>query len=282
MEPFTAPHPDSVVIADVPKKSRKGIVIAACLVAVVAAGAGVFALTRADDDGPPYSLTEAASSSDEVKTIAFTMVMDSLGIEMSAEAEVDINKQLTHLTMDLGEGAIGLGGELEIIVDAENKVAYMSTEFFKALGIPVEAEWMLMDEEFLSRSSDQSLFSGDAVSSPLDLGELIESAKKVEEIGFDEVNGEKVKHYRVTVSGEAVLQANPQFAEQLPQVDGVLPEEVTYDIYVSEGNRILRSNFVVDIGPGEISVDLVVTAINESVDIEIPDEEDVTDAGELL
>ncbi|MBI4885265.1 MAG: hypothetical protein HY826_14550 [Actinobacteria bacterium] len=281
MEPFAAPHPDSVVIPDVPRKSRRAMLVAVGLVTVVAVGAGVFALAATDDE-PTYSLTEAASTADEVKTIAFTMVMDSLGVEMSAEAEVEIKKQLTHITMDLSNGAIGVGGELEIIVDAENKVAYMNTEFFKGLGIPVEADWLLMDEEFLSRSSDQALFSGEAVSSPLDLGDLIDSANKVEELGFDEVNGEKVKHYRVTVTGEAVLRANPQFAEQLPQVDGVLPDEVVYEIYVNEDNRILRSNFVMDIGPGEISVDLVVKSINKSVDIEIPDEDDVTDAGEFL
>ncbi len=283
MDPFGEPPqtPMSVVIPDAPPKRRTGRIIALALLVAVAIGGVAFAITRGDDK-PKYSLTAAQGSTDEVKSIVFATTTRGFGNEATADIEVDVEHGLTHVTMDLGEDVVGLGGGLEMIVDIKNGVSYINGSFFEALGIPLPTEWLGMDDEFLSDNGEDSVFNTATVGNPLDATVAVKDAIKTEEIGFDEVAGVKVKHYRVTFRSEDVFGLNEQLASQLVELDGVMPEELVYEFYIDEQNLVRRVTYQIDIGAGEVTTDIKVVSINEPVNIELPDEDDVTDARDFF
>ncbi len=283
MDPFSEPPqtPMSVVIADAPPKRRTKRFIAVALLAPVAIGGVAFAVTRGNDT-PKYSLTAAQGSTGEVKSMVFTTTTGGFGNEVTADIEADVEHGLFHIFMDLGSDVVGVGGELEMIVDVENKMTYINGSFFDALGIPLDTEWLSMDDEFLTDNGEDSVFNAEAIENPLDAAVAIKDAIKTEEIGFDEVNGVKVKHYRVTFRSEDVFASNDQLEAQLDELGGEIPDELVYDFYIDEQNLVRRITYQVDIGSGEITTDVVIVSINEPVNIEIPDDEDVTDARDFL
>lgn len=283
MDPFSEPPsgPVSVVLPDAPRNRRTGRFIAIAVVAAVAIGGVVFAVTRGGD-AETYSLTAADDAADDVRSMSFTTTTEGFGSELNAAVETDIERELLHITMDLGSEIFGIGGEIEMIVDLANDVTYTNNSFFERLGLPLDTEWLSMDAGWFAQNGQDSVFNAKAVANPLDAALVLEKAIETQEVGFDEVNGLKVKHYRVTFRGDDVFEANGQLASQLKNLDGEIPEEIVYDFYIDEQNLIRRVTYKVDIGPGEVTTDIVVVSINEPVNIEIPDEDDVTDAIDFL
>lgn len=272
----------SVVITDPPRRRRTGRFIAiAVVVAAAVAGGVAFAVTSADD-AATYSLTAASNSTDEVKTMRFTTTTKGFGTEVVADIETDVENGLLHMNMDLGTNAIGFGGDMEMIVDLENEMTYINGSFFEALGIPIESEWLGMDAEWLAETGQDTVFNVDAVGDPLDAAVAVEDAIKTEEIGFAEVGGIKVKHYRVTFKTDDVFADNEQLQTQIDDLNGELPDEIVYEFYVDEQNRVRRVTYQMDIGSGELSTDIEIVSINEPLDIDIPDPDDVTDARDFL
>jgi len=283
MDPFSSPPttPMSVVIPDAPRKRHVGRLVAIAVVAVAAIAGVAFAVTRSDDK-PTYSLKEATDATVEVKSLTFTTTTKGFGSEVSADAESDVENGLVHVTMDLGTGIVGIGGEVEMILDTENKVTYINTSFFESFGLPIATEWLSMDEAWFQENGQNSVFNGADVANPIDAAVALEKAIKTEEIGFDDVNGLKVKHYRVTFRIEDVLVMNEQLVAQLDEMNGELPDEIVYDFYIDEQNQVRRVVYQIDVGSGEVTTDIVVKSINEPVNIQVPDEADVTDARDFL
>lgn len=279
VDPFSAPPPllMSVLIPDEPPKRHSGRFIAIAFVAVAATGGVAFAVTRGDDE-PTYSLAASSAATNDATSMTFALTMDVFGSEITGDVAVDITHGLTHLSMDLGTDAIGLGGELEMIVDAPNGTTYVSSAFFEGIGVPVDTDWVRMDS---AATGDTVIDAGDT-GDPLDVVAALGDAVKTEEIGFDEVNGLKVKHYRATFRGADVFAWNKQFAAILEQAGGEIPDEVVYDFYVDEHNMVRRIGYQVDMGTSELTGETVVLSINEPVDITVPAEEDVTDASFVL
>lgn len=283
VDPFSVPPstPMSVVIPDAPHKRRTGRMIAIAVVALAAIGGVAFAVTRGDAK-PTYSLKEATDATVEVKSLTFTTTTEGFGSKVSAEAESDVENGLVHITMDLGTDVVGVGGEIEMILDIQNKLTYINQSFFKKLGVPIDTEWLSMDEAYFEQNGQDSIFNGADLGNPLDAAVALDKAIKTEEIGFDEVNGLKVKHYRVTFRGADVFAADGQLGAQLDEVNGEIPDEIVYEFYIDEQNLVRRVTFQVDVGSGEVTTDIVVRSINEPVDIKVPDESDVTDARDFL
>lgn len=271
----------SVVIAEAPHKRHVGRFVAIAVVAVAAIAGVAFAVTRSSDR-PTYSLEEATDATVKVRTLTFTTTTGGFGSEVSAEAESDVENGLSHVTMDFGSGVVGIGGQMEMILDFENKATYINKSFFESIGIPVPTEWLRMDEAWFDEIGQDSVFNGSDVANPLDAVVALEEAIKTQEVGFDDVNGLKVKHYRVTFRGEDVLVMNEQLEAQLEEMNGELPDEIVYDFYIDEQNLVRRVVYQIDVGSGEVTTDIVVKSINEPVNIQVPDEADVTDARDFL
>ncbi|WP_169792062.1 LppX_LprAFG lipoprotein [Jiangella muralis] len=84
--------------------------------------------------------------------------------------------------------------------------------------------------------------------------------ERVEQVGEDEIDGEPVCHYSLTVSTDAASEAQGD-----PVVPG-MPETVTYELYLTLDDLMRRVEFEL----GGIEAEMNATHWNEAVDIEAP------------
>lgn len=84
--------------------------------------------------------------------------------------------------------------------------------------------------------------------------------EKVEQRGEDEIDGERVCHYSLTVNTADAAEAQ---GEPLPQG---MPQTVTYELYLTANDLMRRATFEM----GEIDGELNATNWNEPVDIQAP------------
>jgi hypothetical protein len=184
------------------------------------------------------------------------------------------------MVMDLGVDA---GGSLEMILDTKEKAIYVNSALLKDSGLSVDTEWLKMDEEFLKeQGGDMTMFDTANVGNPLDAGAVFETAKSVTEIGFDEVDGVKVKHYEVMVDTQEAMKVSPQLRQQFEELGSDIPKELTYDVYVDEQNQIRRTTVEMSVAGQKIAVDIVIKPLTEPVVITVPDPDEVTDFADLL
>lgn len=277
-DPVSGEPPISVVLHEEPKRRRTGLFVGAGVVAVAVLGVGAFLLLRGGEK-PTYSLKTATAAAAEQKATAYTLSIESMGEELSLDAEVDNTTGLGHMTMQIG----GMGdGEIEILVDTPNEVIYVSSALFESIGLDVKTDWIKMDKEFLADSGDSTMFDAATTDSSFGAAHLLENAKSVEDLGFEERDGEKLKHYKVTVDAATAIEASPQLEEQVTSIDGELPDEIVYDMYVTKDNQLRRIFIDLDVGTSVVKLDMVVRPLTEPLVIELPDEADFTDASELM
>ncbi|MDO9173406.1 MAG: hypothetical protein Q7V62_01295, partial [Actinomycetota bacterium] len=213
--PAAADAPISVVIHDEPKPRRTGLLVGLGALVVAAVGVGGFLLLSSDEAEATFSIDKAAAAAAEHRTMSFEMTVDAMGEETVIEAEIDNDSGLARMTLQLG--AMFDDG-VEMIVDTKNEVVYVSSDLFDSIGLDVETDWIKMDAEFLAESGEDSMFSTATSNDAMQASVLLENAKSVEEVGIEEIDGEQLKHYRVTVSGEEALRQSPQVAEQFESV----------------------------------------------------------------
>ncbi len=279
---FPGDAPESVVITEQPKRRRTGLIAAAVVMVVGGLVAGGVLLAQRGDDAPTFSLEEAIKNSADQTSSEFTITTTSLGQTFTIDAAVDRTANLMHMNMDLGP-MLGSDTAIEAIADIGAKTIYLKSDVFKGMGATVDTDWIKMDQASADKTGqDAGLFDQFDLSGTVDTAELFSQASDIKEIGDDEVNGEKVRHYEVTVPGSNVLEATPQLQGQLDQLDATMPDEIVYDVYVNEANEFRRTTSEMDLGASKTKVDIVVTSINEPVSIEVPAAEDVTDIADLL
>ncbi len=268
-----------VVLHGEPKRPPISLFVGAAVLAVVALGIGAFLLMRGGGEKLKYSLKSAATAAAEQKATAFTLTMESMGEKISMDAEVDNTSGIGHMTMQIG----GMGdGEIEIIVDTPREVIYVSSALFESIGLDVKTDWIKMDRKFLADGGDSTMFDAATTDSSFGAAELLAAAKSVEDLGYEESNGEKLKHYKVTVDTATAMESTPQLKSQLGPTDGELPDEVVYDMYVTKDNQLRRIAIDLDVGTTVVKLDVVVRPLNGPLEIELPTDADVTDASELM
>jgi hypothetical protein len=284
--PLTTEPTVSVVIHEPPKRRRTGLLVAGAALVVAALGVGGTLLLLRDDDAAAttYSLSEAADRAASATSVAFTMTVDMLGQRVVADAETDSEAGLSHVTMDLGDAGLGVDSTIEMLSDANAKVIYVKSAFFADLGMDVDTEWIKMDEDFLATlgGADASLFGSASWGNPLDAAPLFAAAKSVTDLGFDELDGVRVKHYEVVIDTAAALAASPQIQQAFDDTDGDLPKDLTYDVWVDEQNQIRRTSTTVKAGATKVSADIVITPLTEPLHLEVPAAGDVTDMSDLI
>ncbi len=279
---FSVDTPESVVITEQPKRRRTGLIAAAVILVVGGLVAGGVLLAQRGDDAPTFSLEEATKNAAAQTSSAMTITTTSLGQTLTIDAEIDRTANLMHMNMDLG-AMLGTDTSIEAIADIGAKALYFKSDLFRGLGATVDTDWIKMDQTSVDKmGQDASLFDQFDLTTTVDVANLFEAATDVKEIGDDEVDGEKVRHYQVTVPGSEVLKGNPQLQNQLDQLDVPMPDEIVYDVYVTEANEFRRMTSEMDLGASKTKVDIVVTSVNEPVSIEVPAAEDVTDILDLL
>lgn len=274
-------EPTVAVVAHAePKRRRTGRLIGAGVLAVAALASGALVLLNKDKAEATYSLTEANAAAAETTAAAFTMTMSAMGEDVTAEAEMDTTSGLSHIVMELGV----VDGSVEMIADTKAKTVYFKSSFFEGIGLSVDTEWIKFDEEILQEQAvgDESIFDSANLGNPLAAAAVFENAKSVTEIGFDEVDGVKVKHFEVVVDALDAMKASPALQQQFDQLDADLPSELTYDVYVDEQNQIRRTNMEITLAGQKVVVDIVIKPLTEPLVIEVPKPADVTDFADLL
>ena len=280
--PFPAPligEPTvSVVLHEQPKKRRTGLLVGVAVLLVAVVGAGGFFLLRGDDDEKEtFSLAAAGAPPADAQHVAFSMTMSVMWQDIVVDAEADVPSGLTRMTMDFGD-ALGTEGVIDIISDSNARVVYFSSDLFSTLGLEVDTEWIKLDEAFMQENggTDASIFETANIGNPLDAGELFANAKSVTDLGYDEVDGVRVKHFEVVVDAAAALDVSPQLQQQFDELSGELPDVLTYDVYVDEQNQIRRTTNELEAGGSKLTTDIVIKQVTEPIVIEVPAAEDVT------
>lgn len=273
------PPPVSVVLHDEPKPRRTGLFMAVGLLLVAAVAGGAFLLMKGDDaKEAAFSLEAATDELDESESLLYSVVVETLGQEVSMDAEFDGVTGNTRVTMRM-EGLFDDG--IEMIVSETTQTIYVSSDLFKVIGLDVQTEWIKMDEEFLTEQGDNA-FGSATNSDVLNASALLADASSVEEVGLETIDDEELMHYRVTVDKETALANSPGLQTQLDEAGGEMPDDIVYDMWVTEDNQLRRMGIDLDVGPNIISTLFIVKTPESPISVEVPDDADVTDADELM
>jgi len=279
----------SVVLTEPPRRRRTGLWVGLAALAVVALGVGgFFAFASRDDDD---ASSEATFSLDEVPAAAedqgaFTATISAMDQTIEQHAEYDLDAGLMSLTMTL-PGFFDDSMEVSAIVDLENEVIYLDASLFEEMGLEVDTTWLRIDREALEEAGqDASGFDQFKTGDPTGLAGALVDIGEVTEIGKETIDGEELMHYQVVADTADLLDADPEALEQLEvqveQFGGELPDEVVYDVWVTEDNRVRRMVIDLEMGVMQASVEYVFEDLDGPVEIELPADDDVTDIMDLV
>lgn len=295
LQPMAAPEPPpsgeaadaatpitSVVIEEAPKKSRKGLVAAVAIVVIAALGVGGFLLATGGDDDS-FSLEAAVVRAGEAAGTESKIITEAMGQEVSITAEMGNTSKVMHMEMNLGESPLG-DLSLEAILDGPNETIYIGAEFFtQMMPEEIDAEWLKMDRAAMDAAGeDTSFFDQIDGSAQLDQSAMVKNAKSITDLGMEEFEGEQVKHYEVVLSTADLAEVDGILQGQIESMEGDLPDEIVYDMYVTKDNEVRRVTSAIDFGITKVKVDMVQHLLDEEPVIEIPSGDDVIDIAELM
>ena len=175
-----------------------------------------------------------------------------------------------------------IDGEIQLLVDGTDGIVYLGADALGGL-LPADSAWISIDLAVLAERSGVSLddLRSEFVVDPAASAQALLDADNAVELGTEEIDGVTVRHYEVTVDLAAAIAAAPQAAEQfdaeLGQLDAVLPDTVTYDVWVTEDNQLRRVAFDITVADQTVSMVLDMTTSSEPLDLQVPaDAFDVT------
>jgi hypothetical protein len=295
--PFSPPSnasaqwPQTPLLGEVPlvpsqkaakKKGGRGRRLAGLFaaLAVVGGSAGAAWMIRDNEAADAYSLTQSAQSAQNVKGAALEMTI-KYGDQgsMTASTVIDGTTGRMKTTADYSaiDGESGVG-DVEMYLDVQGKTMYYNAEQMGLAGVTTEYVSLSLSDDAAGSDGGAALdpFKG---ANPLDVAPILAAADSVEELGFEQVNGEKVKHYEVTLDQATALGISEESQSEFG--DAVL-DVVVYDVYVSEDNQLRRMAYDYTIAGQTISFDVLVTALSEAPEIVLPTPEQTTDMTELF
>jgi hypothetical protein len=305
-----------------PTGSKKPWLIGIAVAAVVVVGLGAVFALRGDDAGDvadnaalpevdaadiaddivlpdavvpakaeAFSLSVAAAQAAEATTVEFDMAIE-VGSSGTIEVTGGIDSEANLMTMRMDMGALlgpaggPGGGSLDMILDGTNQVMYMDAGGFGD-ALPTDARWISFDYATLAEQAGQSVddFADSFTTNPLDAARLFDQAdpQDIVEVGPEDIDGVITKHFEVTVDFADVIKANPQLESQFEQGQFTsLPDEVVYDVWVTEDNQLRRMAFTLDADDQSVEMLMNMREVGGSLDVEIPDADDVFDLGAML
>lgn len=272
-----------------PRPSRRRMWIGLGVAALLVGGAtATFLALRGGETKQTFSLDAAVDVAQQTSDVTYETKIDVMIVGISAEMTVNGDAQLIRMSMDLsalselgGDELSGMPESMVMLIDLESGDALLD----KSL-LGDEADF---DEQWIRVSPEDADAFGDidqmTSNNPIGITALFDEASEVREIGFDEVDGEKVKHFRLTVDFDDVLQLGGTQFDDLDSMDideADLPDEIDYDVYVNEDNQIRRIVFEAPIGGLDLGIDMTVIAFGDEVErLERPAEDDIIDQSEV-
>ena len=226
-------------------------------------------------------------------SMEFRATIDGTGsveLTMPFVSLVDLETGNTSMSLDLSAmGGIAGGvafGTMEMVQVGD--VAYMKFPFLgQALG--VTTPWMAMPAEDGASLAESFSFGVGGEADEGLLGSLSESGAVVTKIGPDEVRGVTTTHYLVEMDA-AALEASGTTDEELQEMLEFGIDTVPIDLWIDDESNIHRMILELE-GPFEVedggTLDFMkmvfdFSGFGESVTIEAPNQEDVTDVSDQI
>lgn len=195
-----------------------------------------------------------------LSSYTIAMDVDAEGAAGSLEGAIDLSGDSPRMRMTLVAPEMG---NVEVIyADGE---AYMAVP-----GLTPEGMYLLAPTDMLGEAADLEEVD---VSAQTELWE--QGAQEVLFLGEEDVDGEQMRHYRVTVDAQAVMDAASDDAAATSL--GLEDEEIVYDVWLDGENLMRRMAFDLEGQTVEMSMD----DWGEPQDIQVPDPDQVMDMGEL-
>jgi hypothetical protein len=266
------------------RRGRRPLLLLVAVAALVALGVGALvAVAGGSDEGvslpaaEPFDLAAAAQTTISSQTVEFDLAVSAGDYgTVSMTGAVDNETRLAKVTTDMS-GLLGLDepmlgdAGLEVLVDGQNDVVYLSAEALSGL-LPADSAWISLDLARLAEISGTPLeeMRGQFLVDPADAARMLLDADDVTEVGTETIDGVATMHYRVTVDVADALAASPQLGSELGGADVDLPDAVVYDVWVTEANELRRASVDLDVAGQSVSMVLDLTTTDERLDLEIP------------
>ncbi|GAB2858778.1 LppX_LprAFG lipoprotein [Nocardioides pacificus] len=233
-----------------------------------AGAAPVADVAEGEEVDPAEFADEIASGLDDVTTAHLTMTMEGGTMEMTAEGDVDYTETPPAMAMTMSNSAMG-EEEMDIrLVDGTIYASVPGMTNGKFIALDSDDPNNPMGQLFTEQLDPRKTMEG-----------LTEGIEKVVFVGEEDVDGESLRHYTMTLDPEALKELGGDMMGQMgtgqPKVD--LPEEMTYDIWLDDESRTRVTEM--DLGEANGSVTVEMDAWGEPVSIEAPPEDEIVEMG---
>jgi hypothetical protein len=285
-QPWLAPHLGSGPSAGPSRRHRRRAAVVAVLVLAAMAAAGVLMVVlRSEPAAAAYSLDMAALDVQDTTTLTYDLDLSmSDGTDVHSEVEMDLAGGLASVQMDAA------GEHWDYLLDLDEHAMYVQSDALTDLGFDAEgADWVRLDLDRIVGMDDITGVYG-LGENPLDATQLFAVAEQVDDLGFEDVDGMRVKHFQVTLDEADVLGIEVAATESdglgahgfVNDGDAAPEGKVVYDVYVDEWNEIVRLTFGMAFAGEFVSVDMTVTSVDVPVSIELPSRSTVADWDDVV
>jgi hypothetical protein len=243
---------------------------------------GGFFLLRGGDEPVTFSLDAAVAGADDAPGRTDHIEVRALGQTLKIDGTTDTESGLLRLSMNL-RVLLGVDNDITAVVDPANKVMYMEAKGFgEMLKEITDKKWVKIDAKALAEAGqDASMFDQLGNAGQVDVPAVFDAAKDVVDKGATTFEGEAVHHYAVVVDIADVKGLEDILQGQSDGLGGELPDQLTYDIDVTEDNQIRRVAYDIDLGVAKMSVAVVQHRLDTAPGIVLPPADDVIDARDL-
>jgi LppX_LprAFG lipoprotein len=245
---------------------------------------GGLAACGSDDEAAPASSSSEsqAESGGEVDKAEFVDDLKA-GLEASTTAKMTMH-------MDMGGQGIHANGEVDYTTKPPNMAMTMETPAAPDQSIEMRLVdkvlfmnmGQMTNNKFVSYdfSDPNNLPPGmDQLTSTMNplaaFDSLEEGVQSVKFVGDEEVNGEQLGHYEVKVDTSKVKQL------QELSTQAQLPEEVTYDMWLDDENRMRKMVMDLDMGAAPTKLEIELFDWGKPVDIAAPPASEVVDPSKM-
>jgi hypothetical protein len=192
---------------------------------------------------------------EQATTAHLTMSINGEGRSMEAEGDIDYSSDPPNVAMRLNSDQFGDGTEVRVV----DGVMYLKTS-------------MLGDKFVRTDLSGPDNPLGEQFAGAFDLRKVLDGfesrVRSVTLVGVEEVDGERLRRYRVTMDGSA------DASEPSGSTAAEPPEDLAYDMWFDADGFFRRME--ADRGPDDGAMTVMLSEWGEPVSIEAPPSRDVT------
>ncbi|MFX0538114.1 hypothetical protein ACQBAT_03190 [Ornithinimicrobium sp. Y1847] len=217
---------------------------------------------------------DPATAEGEISVSEFVAMMKSPGEEKLSSYTMQMTMGTGAQSMDMN-GAVDMSGDkpkfdIDMEMPGVGAMQMLLAEgriLVSMPGVTEEGQWMEIPPDQLGEAAS-ALEEVDIVSQ-FDTWE--QSAKKVLDLGEEDVDGTTLHRYEVTIDGQAILDEAEAQGEDPAQISAMVGDEVIYHIWLDDENLMRKVAFDI----GGMVTEMTADNWGEPQDIELPDEADI-------